>query len=67
VWAIRWFDNRWSGHWDRELLLLGVLEAPLESLDLARGIDQTLLTGEKRMALRTDVDVQIFLRRAGLP
>jgi len=44
-----------------------VLEAPLKPLDLARGIDEALLTRKKWVTLRTDVDVQILLRRAGLP
>jgi hypothetical protein len=51
----------------RELAFLDVLETPLEPLDLARGIDQALLTREERVALRADIDVQILLRRAGLP
>jgi len=48
-------------------VFLGVLEAPLKPLDLARGIDETLLTRKEGVALRADVDVQIFFRRAGLP
>jgi hypothetical protein len=43
------------------------LEAPLAPLDLARRIDQALLTREERMALRAHVDVQVLLGRAGLP
>ena len=61
------FDNRRSGHWARKLRFLGVLQAPLETLDLARGIDEALLTGEEWMALRADVDVEILFRRARLP
>jgi hypothetical protein len=51
----------------RGLLLLGVLQAPLKPLDLARRIDETLFAREEGVALRADVDVQVFLRRAGLP
>jgi hypothetical protein len=38
-------------------VLLGVLEAPLKTLNLARGIDQSLLAREKRMARRADVNM----------
>jgi len=48
-------------------VFLGLLQTPLESLDLARGIDKALFTGKERVTLGTHVDVQIFLRRAGLP
>ena len=58
--AARLFDSRRSAH-GRALALLGVLQAPLETLDLARRIDQALLTGEERVALRNT------RRRAGSP
>src|SRR5437764_2994423 len=45
--------------------LLGV--ALLETIDAAGGIEQLLLAGEVRMALRTDLDAQLFFRRAGGP
>jgi hypothetical protein len=38
-----------------------VLQAALEALDLARRIDETLLTGEERVTRGTDVDVQVLL------
>jgi len=47
--------------------LLGLLEASLEALDLTSGIDQTLLTREKRMTRRTHVDVQTLFGRSRLP
>jgi hypothetical protein len=40
--------------------------APVEALDPARGIDEALLSGVKRMALGTDFDVEFAHRRAGL-
>src|SRR6266850_895054 len=47
------------------LPLLRVL--PLEAIDAAGRIDQLLLAGEERMALRADLDAQLFLGRAGGP
>ena len=45
--------------------LLGV--ALLEAVDAAGRVDQLLLAGEERMALRADLDAQLFLGRAGRP
>src|SRR5579862_6597165 len=49
---------------DAALLLQAVL-AP-EALDATGGVDQLLLSGEERMARRTDVHVQFLLRRTRL-
>jgi hypothetical protein len=46
------------------MLLQSVLA--LEALDAPCGVDQTLLTGVKRMTVRADLDVQLFGRRASL-
>jgi hypothetical protein len=46
------------------MLLQSVLA--LEALDASRGVDQTLLTGVKRMTVRADLDVQLFDGRASL-
>ena len=39
----------------------------LEAVDAAGRVDQLLLAGEERMALRADLDAQLFLGRAGGP
>src|SRR5262245_16293841 len=39
----------------------------LESFNATRGVDQLLFAGEKRMAVRTDFDMDLFLRRTGRP
>src|SRR3972149_8219391 len=44
----------------------GALEPLLEALDLAGGVDDGLLAGEERVAVRADVDVQRLLRGADL-
>jgi hypothetical protein len=44
-----------------------VLKAPLKPLNLSRGIDQALFARKEWVTLRADVDVQVFLGRAGLP
>jgi len=46
------------------MLLQSVLA--LEALDAARRVDQPLLAGVERMAVRADLDVQLFHRRTGL-
>jgi hypothetical protein len=51
----------WRGGAHAPLLLFRVLQAALEALDLARRIDETLLTGEERVTRGTDVDMQILL------
>src|SRR5919202_466700 len=53
--------------WRGSLTLLGLLQASLEALDLARSVDQALLARKERMAGRAHVDVQVLLRRARLP
>jgi hypothetical protein len=57
----RLFFFDWRGGAHAPLLLLRVLQAALETLDLARRIDEALLTGEERVTRGTDVDVQILL------
>src|SRR5207237_5999154 len=42
---------------------LGLLEPPLEPLHPAARVDELLLAGVERMALRADLDVQLGLRR----
>src|SRR5438132_5492054 len=49
------------------LLLFRVLQAALEALDLARRIDEALLTGKERVTCGTHVDMQVLLGRARLP
>src|SRR6266542_5097673 len=39
----------------------GLLEAPLEALDAAAGVDELLLPRVERMAVRADLDVQLGL------
>src|SRR5206468_3414355 len=56
-----------QGCWSWSLTLLRLLQAALEALDLARRIDEALLTSKERMARRAYVDVQPLLGRAGLP
>src|SRR5690349_10562660 len=41
--------------------------SPHELLDLAAGVDQSLLAREERMALRADVEAKLFLGRMRLP
>jgi hypothetical protein len=48
-------------------VLFGVLQSPLEALNLARGIHQALFACEKRMTCGAHVDMQILFRRARLP
>src|SRR5260370_41401066 len=47
--------------------LLRALEALVEALDAAGGVDDALLSGEERVAVAADLDVHVGLRRAGLP
>src|SRR5215204_2235124 len=44
----------------------GLLEPPLEALDPAARVQELLLAGVEGMAFRTDLDVQLRLRRARL-
>src|ERR671931_1594370 len=44
----------------------GLLEPPLEALDAAAGVEQLLLAGVERVAVRADLDVQLGLRRTRL-
>jgi hypothetical protein len=48
-------------------VLFGVLQSPLEALNLASGVHQALFASEKRMARGANVDVQILFRRVRLP
>src|SRR5947209_9246605 len=49
-------------------LLFGLFRIPLcEAFDAAGRVDQLLLAGEERMALRADLDAQLFLGGAGRP
>src|SRR5439155_27153025 len=50
----------------RRLGALRPLEAALQALDPAAGVDELLLAGVERVAVRADLDVQLRLRRAGL-
>ena len=51
------------------LALLGRLRAELlrKAIDAAFGVDQFLAAGEERVAVRADVEVEIFAGRTGLP
>jgi hypothetical protein len=40
---------------------------PIKPLDATRGIDQLLFAGEKRVAVRTDFDVNLFFGRTRRP
>src|SRR5579862_3162719 len=44
---------------------LGLFEPPLEALDASARVDQLLLAGVERVAIRADLDVQLGLGRAG--
>src|SRR6266516_1290341 len=44
----------------------GLLEAALEALDAAAGVDELLLARVEGMAVRADLDMQLGLRRSGL-
>jgi hypothetical protein len=45
----------------------GTLQALLEPLDLARGVDDVLGAGEERVALRADVDAELGSGRTDGP
>src|SRR5689334_18742058 len=45
------------------LLRLAGLQAPHKAIDLAGGVDDPLLAGVERVAVRADIDAQILLGR----
>src|SRR5688572_23803198 len=75
--ASRALNGRWSARGDRCFLLclccllaaLRRLSAKLlrEALDAPLGVDELLPTGEERVAVRADLEVQLLLGRPGVP
>src|SRR2546423_5919240 len=66
------FENGLSAHRCHEGMPLaaaraaGLLEPALEALDAPARVDQLLLAGVERMAVRADLDVELGLRRTRL-